>query len=410
MLHGMKAYERFLDYVSYPTTSDESSESTPSTSCQLALARHLYDELVELGLSDVRLDENGYVYAALPATDGVTAPTIGFIAHMDTSDACPGENINPQIVIYSGGDVMLNEEELILMRRDDHPVLDKFRGQCLICTDGKTLLGGDDKAGIAEIITAVADIMGSGVPHGRVMLGFTPDEEIGRGADHFDVEGFGADFAYTVDGGLEDELEYESFNAASAKVKITGVSMHPGSAKGKMKNAAMIANRLASLLPPDEVPEKTEGREGFFHLSSMSATVEYAEMSYIIRDHSREIFERRKAQFREAVETINREFGNVAECTVTDTYYNMGEIIMRPENKRVLDLAHNAMRSLGLEPRNIPIRGGTDGARLSFMGLPCPNLPTGGVNCHSRFEFTSVEALDMCTEIIKRIISGAVDL
>lgn len=404
----MKVYERFIDYISYPTTSNEDSDKTPSTGCQLTLARHIYEELVSLGLEDVRLDEHGYVYAALPATEGTSAPTIGFISHMDTSDACPGENINPQIIIYSGGDVLLNEKEMILMKRDDHPVLDLFRGQHLVASDGTTLLGADDKAGIAEIITAVEDLMKSGVPHGRVMLGFTPDEEIGRGADHFDVTGFGADFAYTVDGGLAGELEYESFNAAAAKVKITGISMHPGSAKGKMKNANTIAARFTSLLPADEVPEKTEGYEGFFHLTSMTATVEHAELSYIIRDHSREIFERRKAQFREAVDELNREYDNVAECIITDSYYNMGDVLRLPENARVIELAHNAMRELGLEIRDIPIRGGTDGSRLSYMGLPCPNLPTGGVNAHSRFEFTSVEQLNTCCEIIKRIITDAV--
>ncbi len=405
---NMKVYERFIDYVSYPTTSNEDSETTPSTGCQLALARHIYEELVGLGLEDVRLDEHGYVYAALPATGGTNAPTIGFISHMDTSDACPGENINPQIIAYSGGDVLLNEKKMILMKRDDYPVLDLFRGQRLVASDGETLLGADDKAGIAEIITAVEDLMKSGAPHGRVMLGFTPDEEIGRGADHFDVPGFGADFAYTVDGGLAGELEYESFNAASAKVNITGISIHPGSAKGKMKNANIMAARFTSLLPADEVPEMTEGYEGFFHLTSMTSTVEHAELSYIIRDHSREIFERRKAQFRGAVDELNREYGSVAECRITDSYYNMGDILHLPENARVIELAHNAMRKLGLETRDIPIRGGTDGSRLSYMGLPCPNLPTGGVNAHSRFEFTSVEQLNTCCEIIKRIITDAV--
>ncbi len=405
---NMKVYERFLDYVSFPTTSIEDSETSPSTDCQLALSRHLHDELISLGLENVRLDEHGYVYAELPATEGVKAPTIGFIAHMDTSDACPGENINPQIVIYSGGDVLLNEDEMILMRRDDYPVLDLFRGQCLVATDGKTLLGADDKAGIAEIITAVEELKESGVPHGRVMLGFTPDEEIGRGADHFDVPGFGADFAYTVDGGLAGELEYESFNAAAAKVRINGISIHPGSAKGKMKNANMIAARFTSLLPPDEVPEKTEGYEGFFHLISITSTVEHAELSYIIRDHSRESFERRKAQFAEAVNELNREFGNVAECTVTDSYYNMGDVLRKPENAHVIELAHKAMTELGLQIRDVPIRGGTDGSRLSYMGLPCPNLPAGGVNGHSRFEFVSTDQLSLCCEIIKRIITDAV--
>ena len=405
----MKTYERFLEYVSYPTTSSEASDTTPSTPCQLALAKHLYEELTALGLSDVRLDEHGYVYACLPATDGVTAPTIGFIAHMDTSDACPGENITPQIVVYSGGDVVLNEEEMILMRRDDYPILDKFRGHCLITSDGTTLLGGDDKAGIAEIITAVEELIASGEPHGRVMLGFTPDEEIGRGADHFDVQGFGADFAYTVDGGLPGDIEYECFNAASAKVTINGISIHPGAAKDKMKNAAMIAAHFTSLLPPDEVPEKTSGREGFYHLTSMTAEVEHASLYYIIRDHSREKFEERKKIFAQAVDALNREFGNVAECTITDSYYNMEEIISRPENARVLELAYGAMHSFGLEVTSTPIRGGTDGARLSFMGLPCPNLPTGSVNAHSRFEFTSVENLDLCRDIIKRIITDAVE-
>ncbi len=402
----MNVYERFLNYVSFPTTSYENSETTPSTSCQLKLARYIHDELVSLGLSDVKLDEYGYVYARLPATDGVNAPTVGFIAHMDTSDACPGENINPQLVIYSGGDVLLNEDEMILMRRDEYPVLDKLCGQRLVTTDGTTLLGADDKAGIAEIITAIADLIESGAPHGTVMLGFTPDEEIGRGADHFDVPGFGADFAYTVDGGMPDELEYECFNAASAKVTITGISSHPGGAKGKMKNAAAIAARFTALLPQDEVPEKTDGREGFFHLCGMSAAVESSELSYIIRDFDKNGFARRKAIFAEAVERLNTEYGNVAECVISDSYYNMGDVLSLPENEHIINIALDAIRSVGLEPHSAPIRGGTDGARLTFMGLPCPNLPTGGVNPHSRFEFTSVEVMKACTEIIKHIIES----
>ncbi len=408
--YNMNAYERFLDYVSYPTTSSETSETTPSTECQLDLARHIRDELESIGLEDVKLDEYGYVYACLPASEGVPddVPTIGFIAHMDTSDACSGENIVPQMVIYSGGDILLNEDEFILMRRDEHPILDKYQHQCLICTDGKTLLGADDKAGIAEIITAVEDVIKSGEHHGRVMIAFTPDEEIGRGADHFDIEGFGADFAYTVDGGAPGELEYECFNGAAATVTIHGISMHPGTAKGKMKNACAIAAKLHSLLPQDEVPEKTEGREGFFHLCSMSGDVENAVLHYIIRDHSGEILERRKSQMRDSVAMINREYGDVAEVEIVDTYRNMAEILTKPENEHILERARAAMRSLGLDINEMPIRGGTDGARLSFMGLPCPNLPTGGVNCHSRFEFLPIADLTTCTDIVHRIITDAV--
>ncbi len=403
----MNVYERFLSYVAFPTTSDELSDTTPSTSCQLELARHIKDELCALGLSDVRLDEHGYVYACLPATEGVEAPTVGFIAHMDTSDACPGENITPQIVIYSGGDIMLNEEEMILMRQNDYPILDKFKGQCLVMSDGTMLLGCDDKAGIAEIITAIEEIKNSGEPHGRIMLGFTPDEEIGRGADFFDVSGFGADFAYTVDGGLPDELEYECFNAAAAKLTINGVSIHPGGAKDKMKNAAMMAARFVSLLPPDEVPEKTSGREGFFHLCSVSATVEHAELSYILRDFDRDGIERRKTLFREAAAKLGEEYGGGVECVITDSYRNMAEVLSLPENEHIINLALDSMRDLGIEPHSSPIRGGTDGARLTFMGLPCPNLPTGGVNAHSRFEFASVRDLVLCKDIIKRIVCRA---
>lgn len=397
----MKAYERFLKYAVMPTMSDEESESCPSTKKQLKLGELLRDELLALGLLDARLDEYGYVYATLPANVSGEA-SIGFIAHMDTSPDASDENIKPQLLKYEGGDILLNGEKGIYMKLSEYPYLEDYKGHTLITSDGTTLIGADDKAGIAEILTMLERLIESGAPHGKICVAFTPDEEIGRGADKFDVEGFGADFAYTVDGGPIGELEYENFNAASAKITVNGVSIHPGSAKNKMKNAARIAMEFNTLLPEDELPEKTSGYEGFHHLTSMSGEVELAKLSYIIRDHDMKKFEEKKAEFVRCAKVINERYGEgTLELELTDSYYNMREKI--EPCMYIVERAEKAMRELGVTPVKSPIRGGTDGARLSFMGLPCPNLSTGGENFHSRFEFVSVEAMEKISDILVKI-------
>ena len=404
----MKAYERFLKYVAYPTMSDSESTTVPSSAKQLVLAKALCDELLALGLRDAKVDGCGYVYATLPANTDKEVNTIGFIAHMDTSSEASDTDIKATIVDYKGGDILLNEKENIYMRVSDYPYLENYVGQHLIVTDGTTLLGADDKAGVAEIMTAIEKIIESGVEHGKICIGFTPDEEIGRGANHFDVEGFGADYAYTVDGGPLGDLEYENFNAAGAYVKINGVSIHPGSAKDRMKNAALIACEFNALLPENETPAKTEGYEGFHHLSSISGETELAELRYIIRDHDKAKFEAKKEMFRAAAAKINAIYGEgTAELTVNDSYFNMKEVI--EENMYIIDRAKKAMTDVGVTPKIVPIRGGTDGARLSFMGLPCPNLGTGGENFHSRFEFASVEAMEKISDILVKIAENAVN-
>lgn len=400
----MTVYERFLRYVSYPTTSDENNENCPSTENQRVLANELCRELSELGLSDARVDTNGYVYATIPANcEGM--PAIGFIAHMDTASDAPGENIKPKIVDYKGGDILLNEAEGIYLKLSDYPYVADLAGQRLIVTDGTTLLGADDKAGVAEIVTAVEKIMNSDIKHGKICIGFTPDEEIGRGADLFDVEGFGADYAYTLDGGGLGEIEYENFNAASALVKVHGRAIHPGSAKDKMINAVRIAAEFDSMLTPDEIPEKTEGREGFHHLLSLEGETEESVSKYIIRDHSKEKFAKVKAEFVSVAKALNEKYGEgTVELILRDSYYNMIEVL---ENKMfVVERATEAMKRLGMNPVSVPIRGGTDGARLSFMGLPCPNLPTGGGNFHSRYEYVSIDAMEKCVELILEIVKG----
>ncbi|MBQ2915693.1 MAG: peptidase T [Clostridia bacterium] len=404
----MKAYERFLKYVQFPTMSDEESETTPSTAKQLVLAEELKKELLELGLADAHVDEHGYVYATLPANTDKNAPAIGFIAHMDTSSEAADTNIKTAIVDYQGGDILLNEEKNIYMKVSDYPYLENYKGHHLIVSDGTTLIGADDKAGIAEIMTAVEELIKSNKPHGKICVGFTPDEEIGRGADFFDVPKFGADYAYTVDGGALGELEYENFNAASAKITVHGVSIHPGSAKNKMKNASRIATEFDNMLPADEIPEKTEGYEGFHHLISMKGETELATLVYIIRDHDRTKFEAKKADFEKITAELNAKYGDgTVELALKDSYYNMREKI--EEHMYVVDRAKEAMRQVGIEPRVMPIRGGTDGARLSFMGLPCPNLCTGGENFHSRFEFVSIESMDKITELLIKIAENAVE-
>ena len=400
----MTVYERFLKYVSYPTTSDENNENCPSTEGQRVLANVICKELLDLGLIDARVDANGYVYATIPANcEGMDS--IGFIAHMDTASDAPGENIKARMIEYKGGDILLNEEEGIYLTLADYPYVGDLAGQRLIVTDGTTLLGADDKAGVAEIVTAVEKLMNSDIKHGKVCIGFTPDEEIGRGADLFDVEGFGADYAYTLDGGGLGEIEYENFNAASAVVKVHGRAIHPGSAKGKMINAARVSAEFDSMLTPHEIPEMTEGYEGFHHLISIEGETEESVSRYIIRDHSKEKFAAIKAEFESVAKALNEKYGEgTVELIIRDSYYNMKEIL---ENKMfVVERATAAMERLGMTPHAVPIRGGTDGARLSFMGLPCPNLPTGGGNFHSRYEYVSVDAMEKCVDLVLEIVKG----
>ena len=398
----MRAYERFLKYAIYPTMSSEETGTHPSTEKQLVLAKELVSELTALGLSNIELDRWGYVYAELPANVDAVCNNIGFISHMDTSSEASDENIKPRLVNYSGGDILLNEERDIWLRVSDYPYVEEHKGQTLILSDGTTLIGADDKAGIAEIMTALEILITSGVPHGKISVAFTPDEEIGEGADNFRVDRFGAEYAYTVDGGGIGELEYENFNAASCKVEVKGVSIHPGSAKDRMKNAARIAAEFDSRLPKDEIPERTEGYEGFHHLLSISGATEEAKLVYIIRDHDRAKFEEKKRGFEELGTKMNAEYGEgTVNVVIKDSYFNMREKI--EDNIFVVERAKDAMLSLGIEPIVVPIRGGTDGARLSFMGLPCPNLCTGGANFHSRFEYVCVEDMDKITDLLVKI-------
>lgn len=396
----MRAYERFLKYVRVYTTSSETSETHPTTARQFDLARQLEAEMRELGLEGVRVDRHGYVYGFLPATPGCEAkPAIGLIAHMDTSPDAPGENVNPQIYKnYDGGDVVFPATGEV-MAVASFPELANWKGQTLITADGTTLLGADDKAGVAEILTAVERIVAEGRPHGRVCVGFTPDEEVGQGADLFDVEGFGADYAYTVDGGDVGELEYQNFNAAAAVFTVHGFSVHPGSAKGLMKNAQVMAMELHALLPENETPATTEGTEGFYHLTSMTGQVAQAKLGYIVRDHDKQKFEARKHFLQEVADRMNRKYGpGTVELELRDSYYNMEEQI-KP-HFHLIENAQKAIQAAGLTPRIVPIRGGTDGARLSYMGLPCPNLGTGGFNYHGPCEGITVEAMDKATEIL----------
>ena len=395
--------DRFLRYVRLDTQSDETTGTTPSTMKQHDLAGLLVAELEEMGACDITYDRDRcYVYASVPATPGMEdQPVLGFIAHMDTSPAVTGESVKPRVVEgYDGKDILLNAEKNVVMKVADFPELKGLVGQDLIVTDGTTLLGADDKAGVSEIMTMADYLLAHPeIPHGRIRLGFTPDEEIGCGADFFDIKLFGADYAYTVDGGALGELEYENFNAAGAKLTVYGRSTHPGSAKGKMKNAILIAQEFQSLLPAFENPMYTEGYEGFFHLDGISGNVERVVCDYIIRDHDRALFEEKKAFFLEAVQFLNRKYGGgTVGVDVRDTYYNMKEIMEK--NMHLIHRVKAVMRELGIEPKVSPIRGGTDGARLSFLGLPCPNLCTGGANYHSRFEYASVQGMEKTTELL----------
>lgn len=401
----MRAYERFLKYVTIYTTSDEESASHPTTARQFDLAHLLVEQLKELGVADAAVDEKCYVYGTLPATPGYEEkPALGFVSHMDTAPAAPGENVKPQVFEnYDGGDVLFaGTGEYMTVEK--FPELANWKGQTLITADGTTLLGADDKAGIAEIMTAVERIQKENIPHGKLCIGFTPDEEVGQGADFFDVDRFGAKFAYTVDGGDVGELEYQNFNAADAVVTVHGFSVHPGSAKDLMKNAQTIAMEFAAALPAEEVPEHTEGFEGFFHLYQMSGDVTTAKLHYIIRDHDGEKFAARKALMEEITARLNAEHGaGTVVLELKDSYYNMEEKV-KP-HFHLIENAEKAIREAGLEARIVPIRGGTDGARLSFMGLPCPNLGTGGFNFHGVCECTTVERMDRCTQIVLNIIS-----
>ena len=400
----MTVIDRFLKLVSYHTTSDESSETCPSTARQLKLAQELVRQMQDMGISDAHVDADGYVYGTIPANCKKKLPVYGLIAHMDTSPDAPGENIHARITdVYDGGDVVLNEALGIVLSPKDYPQLKNAVGKHLIVTDGTTLLGADDKAGVAEILSAAQLLLTSDKPHGTVRLAFTPDEEIGRGADRFDVAGFGADYAYTVDGGAIGELEYENFNAASAKIVIRGKSIHPGSAKGQMVNAALVAMELHSLLPALETPYYTEGYEGFYHLTGMQGETEQAELQYIIRDHDRAKFEARKHVMEAVCAEIDRRYGTgTATLTLRDSYYNMKEKI--EPCMFLIDNAADAMRRLGITPKIVPIRGGTDGARLSFEGLPCPNLCTGGENFHGRFEYIPAEDMEAITNLLAEIL------
>lgn len=401
---NINVVDRFIKYAKIDTQSDENSDQTPSTLKQFNLAKEIERELIEMGMTDVSLDNNCYLMATLPANSDTNIPTIGFIAHLDTSPDMSGENVRPRIVEqYDGEDILLNEELNIVLSPNDFPELLDYVGEDLIVSDGTTLLGADDKAGIAEIITAMQYFLDHPeIKHGKVRIAFTPDEEIGRGADKFDVQKFDADWGYTVDGGEVGEFEYENFNAASAKVIIRGRNVHPGYAKNKMINALCVANELINMLPANERPEFTEGYEGFFHITSLNGTVEEAELSLIIRDHDRQMFERRKKILQEGVNFMNERYPNRLQLELRDQYYNMREKI-EPVN-HVIDYALRAMQEVGVTPKVKPIRGGTDGARLSFMGLPCPNIFTGGLNFHSRYEFIPVRSMEKATQVIGKIV------
>lgn len=399
----------FLQYVKIDTQSSETSGKTPSTAKQHDLAGLLVSQLTEMGAAEITYDkEHCYVYASLPATPGCEkSPVLGFIAHMDTSPAVTGENVKPRIVEhYDGGDILLNERENIVLSVSDFPELAKYKGQDLIVTDGTTLLGADDKAGVAEIM-AMAEYLLSHpeISHGRIRIGFTPDEEVGMGAEHFDVALFGADFAYTVDGGELGELEDETFNAAGAKLIVRGRNVHPGTAKGKMINSVLIAQEFQNLLPAFQNPMYTEGREGFFHLDGISGTVEETTADYIIRDHDKALFEQKKELFLQCADFLNRKYGaGTVTVEMADSYYNMREILK--DHPELMENACSALRELGVEPIITPVRGGTDGSRLSFMGLPCPNLCTGGGNYHSRFEYACVQSMEKVTELLIKLAVG----
>ena len=403
----MELKERFLKYVSYDTQSSEESTTFPSTDKQKVLLADLAEEMRALGMTEVTMDEYGYVMGTIPASKGKeSAPVIGFISHVDTAPDMSGKDVNPQVIeCYEGGDIKLNEQ--LTMRVADFPELNFFKGHTLIHTDGTTLLGADDKAGVAEIMTAAEYLLTHPeIEHGKIRIGFTPDEEIGRGVDYFNVENFGAQFAYTVDGGMEGELEYENFNAAGAKIHIQGRNVHPGYAKDKMINALQVACEINSMLPAVQRPEHTEGYEGFYHLIGLNGAVEEANISYIIRDHDRAKFEQKKAYLESVVALLTKKYGEgVIELKLTDQYYNMREMV--EPVMHIVTLVEEAMKEVGVTPKVQPIRGGTDGARLSFEGLPCPNIFAGGVNFHSRFEYLPIPSMEKAMQVILQIVQKA---
>ena len=398
----MSVKDVFLDLVSYSTGSDETTGTTPSTPGQKVLGAQIVEHMKSIGIEDAHMDELGYVYGTIPATDA-RKNTVGFIAHMDTYGGVCGENIRPQVIEnYQGGTIALGTSGLSLSPAE-YPALKEQVGKTLITTDGTTLLGGDDKAGVAEILCAAAEILKEGKPHGTVKIGFTPDEEIGEGADHFDVAGFGCDYAYTVDGGTLGELEYENFNAASATVEVEGFSIHTGGAKNKMVNSMSVAMEYCALLPKEQVPEHTELYEGFIHLDSIQGNVEHTTMQFIIRDHDKELFQQKKELMGQAASYINAKYpSQPLTLTVKDTYYNMKEKIL--PRMDIIETMERAMRENGVEPITLPIRGGTDGARLSFMGLPCPNICTGGANAHGKLEYVVLEDMEKIKDIIKTAV------
>ncbi len=398
----MNVTERFLKYVSFDTQSDEMSETCPSTDKQKLLGAALVAEMQEMGIVDACMDEHGYVYGTVPGDPKL--PTIGLIAHMDTSPDASGADIRAKIVSYDGNDICLNPEKDIWLREKDYPALAAHRGKHLIVTDGTTLLGADDKAGIAEILTAAEFLLKTRMNHATLKIGFTPDEEIGRGADLFDVKGFGADFAYTADGGTLGEIEYENFNAAGATVTFHGLNIHPGAAKDKMVNSQYLAMEFQSLLPLHQRPEATEGYEGFIHLTDMAGEVEKTTLRYIIRDHDLDKFQEKKALMSAAADFMNQKYGEgTVEIALRDSYFNMKQCIL--PCMHIVDRAKKAMIAAGMEPREVPIRGGTDGARLSYEGLPCPNLCTGGANYHGRFEYVPVEDMETCVQMLIHILT-----
>lgn len=394
-------FNRFLRYVAFDTQSDEASESCPSTEKQKLLGQQLAAEMRAMGIEDAYMDANGYVYGTVPGDPEL--PTIGLIAHMDTATDASGANIKARIVPYDGEDILLNEEQKIYLRETDYPILKNSRGKHLIVTDGTTLLGADDKAGVAEILTAAQRLIENGGRHATLKIGFTPDEEIGRGADLFDVKGFGADYAYTADGGTVGEIEYENFNAAGAKAVFHGLNIHPGAAKDKMVNSMYIAMEFQAMLPEAQKPEYTDGYEGFIHLTHMEGEVEQSTLEYILRDHDLEKLNEKKNTMAAAAAFLNKKYGEgTVELTVKDSYYNMKQCIL--PHMEIVEQAKNAMRAAGMDPKEVPIRGGTDGARLSYEGLLCPNLCTGGENFHGRFEFIPVEDMEQCVEMLEHIL------
>ncbi|WP_288308193.1 peptidase T [uncultured Muribaculum sp.] len=400
----MNLVDRFLQYVKYDTQSDELTNLWPSTPGQMIFAQYLETELKQLGLTDISLDDNGYLMATLEANTDKPVPTIGFIAHLDTSPDLSGHHVSPRIITnYSGGDIVLNADNNTILSPREFPELDHYHGQDLIVTDGTTLLGADDKAGIAEIISAVDYlIQHPEIKHGKIRIAFNPDEEIGQGAHKFDVEKFGCDWAYTMDGGEIGELEFENFNAAVAKITFTGRNVHPGYAKHKMINSMRVANQFMGMLPRWETPEHTEAYEGFYHLVGIHGEVEKTVVTYIIRDHDRDRFERRKKELEHLVRKFNNEFPNSTEIEIKDQYYNMREKI--EPVMHIIDVAEQAMRNVGVTPHVVPIRGGTDGAQLSFKGLPCPNIFAGGLNFHGRYEFIPIQSMEKAQQVIVEII------